>query len=76
VATKPPTRAALGRSIRQLRLEHELTIEALAGRAHMHPTFLSSIERGQANPSWDKLSALATALDVPISEIAKRAEQH
>jgi transcriptional regulator with XRE-family HTH domain len=41
----------------------------------MHPTFLSAIERGQANPSWDKLAILAAALDTPLSGIVRDAER-
>lgn len=69
-----PNRAALGGAIRELRHERGLTIEALAAEADMHPTFLSGIERGHYNPSWDKLCDLAAALSVRLSEIVLRAE--
>lgn len=65
---------ALGRAVRQLRNERELTIEGLAADADMHPTFLSGIERGNFNPSWEKLCDLAAALSVRPSEIVLRAE--
>ena len=32
----------------------------------MHVTYLSGIERGKNNPSWTKLTGLATALDIPV----------
>lgn len=51
-----------------------MSIEALAHAAEMHPTYLSGIERGHYNPSWKKLGALAEQLQLPISEIARRAE--
>lgn len=70
----PPSRAALGSVIRAAREERGLSIEALAHASEMHPTYLSGIERGHYNPSWKKLGALATQLDLPISEIARRAE--
>lgn len=69
-----PSRADLGRTVRKLRGERKLTIEELAGNADMHPTYLSGIERGNDNPSWDKLCDLAGALGVPLSEIVLRAE--
>ena len=72
---RPPSRAALGRAVRQLRQDRGLSIEALAGSADMHPTYLSGIERGHYNPSWDKLGALAQALGVKVSDLAKRAER-
>lgn len=40
----------------------------------MHPTYLSAIERGRSNPSWDKLSDLAEALEIPVSTLAREAE--
>jgi transcriptional regulator with XRE-family HTH domain len=61
--------------VRELRHEHDLTIEALAARADIHPTYLSGIERGRYNPSFDKLCDLATALGVPLSEVVARAEK-
>ena len=42
----------LGRAIRGLRCERDVSIEALAFAAGIHPTYLSSIERGLRNPSW------------------------
>jgi len=70
-----PTNAALGRAIRRLRQQQDLTIEALALDADMHPTYLSGIERGVRNPSWGKLCGLAGALGVAVSMIAADAER-
>lgn len=42
----------------------------------MHPTYLGGIERGRRNPSWDKLSDLAEALEIPVSTLAREAEDH
>jgi transcriptional regulator with XRE-family HTH domain len=69
-----PTNAALGVAIRLLRRARRLTIEDLAFAAKMHPTYLSGIERGRRNPTWDKLTALARALDIPVSALARDAE--
>jgi transcriptional regulator with XRE-family HTH domain len=69
-----PTNAELGRAIRRLRRARHETIEGLAYAADMHPTYLSGIERGVRNPTWDKLTGLARALDVPVAEIARDAE--
>jgi transcriptional regulator with XRE-family HTH domain len=67
--------ADLGRTIRRLRGERELTIEGLALDAGMHPTYLSGIERGRRNPTWNKLADLAEALEVPVSAIILDAEE-
>lgn len=73
--SSPPTRAALGRAVRDLRQARGLTIEALAGEADMHPTYLSGIERGRYNPSYTKLGGLAQALDLEMSELLAQAEK-
>ncbi len=69
-----PTNAALGVAIRRLRHARDLTIEDLAHSADMHPTYLSGIERGRRNPTWDKITALARALDIPMSALTRDAE--
>jgi transcriptional regulator with XRE-family HTH domain len=66
--------AELGAIIRARRSRLRLSIEALAGEARMHPTYLSGIERGIRNPTWDKVSDLAEALGVPVSILAHEAE--
>lgn len=82
VSLPPPTTfwrvggAELGAVIRAHRKARCLTIEALAGKAGMHSTYLSSIERGQRNPTWDRLSDLAEAFGVPLSVLAREAEDH
>ena len=51
-----------------------VSIEALALAADIHPTYLSSIERGRRNPSWRVLRALASALEIPVADLARRVE--
>ncbi len=70
-----PTNADLGQAIRRLRKERRLSIEALAFAADVHPTYLSGIERGARNPTWEKITSLARALDMPVSGIVRTAEQ-
>ncbi len=69
-----PTNTDVGVAIRLLRRARHLTIEDLAFAADIHPTYLSGIERGIRNPTWDKLAALARALNVPVSALARDAE--
>jgi transcriptional regulator with XRE-family HTH domain len=68
-----PNNADLGRAIRRRRRRARLTIDDLAGEARMHPTYLSGIERGIRNPTFDKIIAVAEGLDVPLSEIVEDA---
>ncbi len=70
----PPTAAHLGAAIRALRVERELTIERLAGKAEVHWTYLSGIERGLRNPSWKVLTSVSRSLEVRTAEIVQRAE--
>lgn len=65
---------ALGRAIRELRIERDLSQEELALRADLHPTWLSHLEAGR-NPAWGTVRRIADALDVPVSELALRAER-
>lgn len=74
MAVSPPTARALGVVVRALRQEREMTIEGLADRAGLHPTYLSDIERGRSNPSLAKLGALATVLDIRVSALIAAAE--
>jgi transcriptional regulator with XRE-family HTH domain len=68
--------AELGAVVRARRLARRQSIEALAGDAGMHPTYLSMIERGLSNPTWGKLTDLAEAFDVPVSVLAREAEDY
>jgi transcriptional regulator with XRE-family HTH domain len=69
-----PTNADLGRAVRRLRQARRLSIEALASKAEMHPTYLSGIERGVRNPTWAIVCGLASALDVSVSSVTQDAE--
>lgn len=52
----------VGKKVRKLRLQSELSQEALAERCGIFRTYLSRIESGTANPSIVVLVALARAL--------------
>lgn len=70
----PPTGADLGRTIRRLRRARKWTIEELAFASDVHPTYVSGIERGTRNPSWEKACALAHGLGLPIAHLSAHAE--
>jgi transcriptional regulator with XRE-family HTH domain len=69
-----PTRTDLAKAIRELRTAHGLTLDTLAAKAGMHTTYLSRIERGHSSPTWEKLTGIAVALDLPISAIVAAAQ--
>ncbi|HET7053072.1 MAG TPA: helix-turn-helix transcriptional regulator [Solirubrobacterales bacterium] len=67
---------ALGEAIRKRRGEIDgLSQEGLADLAGMHRTYVSEIERGLRNPSFRNLFKLASALDIPLSELVAQAER-
>jgi len=68
-------RTDLGKAIRELRESRGLTLDALAEKAGMHTTYLSRIERAHSSPTWEKITALAEALEMPVSAIAAAAER-
>jgi transcriptional regulator with XRE-family HTH domain len=67
-------REALGKAVLALRVERGLTQEQLADASGLHATYISGIERGQRNPSWETMVKIARGLEVPLSELARRAE--
>ena len=72
---RTPTTAALGRAVRRLRRGRGWTIDDLAARSGLHPTYLSRIERARSNATWAKVCQLADALGVAPSDIARAAEE-
>jgi two-component system, response regulator len=49
-----------------------ITQEELAGRAGLHRTYVSDIERGARNLSLESIDKLAKALEVPVSTLFSR----
>jgi len=74
VAQRSSAHAALGRAVRRLRIERGLSQEDLAHLSRMDRTWVGGIERGEKNPSYEKLVDLATALEVRISELIAEAD--
>lgn len=66
---------ALGKAIRQLRQEREMTQEALAHAAGVTVSHLSTIERGHSNPTWGTVKNISKALEVSIGSLANLADQ-
>jgi transcriptional regulator with XRE-family HTH domain len=65
----------LGKAIRQLRQKRGITQEDLAHEAGITTGTLSLIERGQANPTWNTVKALAVALGTSMGELGKLADR-
>lgn len=56
----------IGKRIRRRRTDLKLSIRALAREVNLTASFLSQLERGQADPSIKSLRKIADALDVPL----------
>ena len=69
-------RTAFGRNLRDLRLTRRLSQEELAFRAQIDRTYMSSIERGEANPTLVVLDRLARALRIPLTELVEFDRSH
>jgi XRE family transcriptional regulator, regulator of sulfur utilization len=71
----PYPQPALGKAIRELRSEQEISLRRFAPRAGITVNTLSLIERGEANPTWGTVRRVASALGISVSELAKQAEK-
>jgi transcriptional regulator with XRE-family HTH domain len=70
-----PTLAQLGTAIRSLREEREMTSEGLAHETGLHRFSVYRIEGGKQNLTWSALANIATALDVELVDLVKRATE-
>lgn len=59
----------LGKRIRELRIVHHLTLEALAERSGVSRAMLSKIERGENNPTLVVVAKIAVALNLSLSQL-------
>ncbi|WP_420591391.1 helix-turn-helix domain-containing protein [Bacterioplanoides sp.] len=57
----------IGLNVRRYRLQCDMSQEALAERAGIHPTYISGIEKGRRNASVLKLNSIATVLGVELA---------
>lgn len=70
----PPSHAAFGQAVRELREERGTSQEAFALRCGIDRSHYGGMERGERNPSLTTVYKIADALEVRPSEIHARAE--
>lgn len=58
-----------GRRVRSIRAARGLTQEGLAEKAGLSPEYVSQIERGEASPSFETVSSIASAFSVGPSAL-------
>ena len=67
--------AAIGRQVRAIRLQKQLTIARLARETGLSNGMLSKIENGQSSPSLSTLQSLSLAMNVPLTTLFKGYEE-
>ncbi len=70
----PLFQRALGRAVKERRVELGLTQEQVSLASGLHQHWLSNIETGLRNPNYLSLRRLAEALELAPSELVARAE--
>jgi transcriptional regulator with XRE-family HTH domain len=66
---------ALGKAVRQLREEAELSQRALADRAGISASWLSRIESGDYDPTWGNMRRVASGLGISLEKLSEVAEE-
>lgn len=64
-----------GRCVRQLRVEAGLSQVEFGERCGFYQTYLSRLERGQANPTLNAMEVVANGLGLSVYELWHRVEQ-
>lgn len=61
--------SSIGANIRKYRLQQELSQEALALSAGIHPAYLGRLERGEKCPTIDTLYKICDALKISVCKL-------
>jgi transcriptional regulator with XRE-family HTH domain len=62
-------RKQLGKNLKSARVKAKMTQQEVADKAGMHVNYYARIERGEVNPSQEKLYGIVKALKVKSSKI-------
>lgn len=65
------THQKFGQRIKELRKKRSVTQEELAFRIGVDRSYMGFIERGERNPTLDKIKKIAGALKVSLPELVK-----
>jgi transcriptional regulator with XRE-family HTH domain len=68
------SRLTFGRAVRRERESLRLSQERFAERANVHRTYISAIELGKVSVGIEVANALASALEMRLSDLIRRAE--
>lgn len=67
--TEKAVRAVIGRNMRRLREQSELSAREVAARIQHSPSKVASFERGEAMPDYATLAGLAETFEVTVERI-------
>jgi transcriptional regulator with XRE-family HTH domain len=70
---KSPTTIALGRAIREVRVERGFVQEEFAARVKLDRSYFGAIERGEYNVSYLTVLKIARGLGIHPGELMERA---
>lgn len=73
-AVKETLAQRFGRCVRRLREAEGLTQVVFSERCGFYQTYLSRLERGQANPTLNAMDVIAAALGLSIFELWREVE--
>jgi transcriptional regulator with XRE-family HTH domain len=71
----PNVQREFGLAVRRIRDSLGLTQENVAEAADLHPTYVSSVERGERNLSLVNIHRIAHALELSASDLLREAER-
>lgn len=71
MAERSAIKRRLGRAVKAVRVSRGLTQEQVSAASGLHPTYISDIERGARNPSWEAITRLADGIGITVEEIAR-----
>jgi transcriptional regulator with XRE-family HTH domain len=63
------THNSFGKRIKALRAEHGMTQEKLADLIGVDRSYMGFVERGERNPTLDKIVKIAKAFKISLSEL-------
>src|ERR1044071_6626136 len=68
-------RASFANAVKAWRSRLGISQEELAGRAGLHRTYISDIERGARNTSLESIDKLARALKIPVATLFAQSDK-
>jgi two-component system, response regulator len=72
VMSSQDVKQEFGTSVKSWRGKRGISQEELAGRAGLHRTYISDVERGVRNVSLESIEKLARALEIPVEILVSR----